>query len=106
LATALAGLSACNLRHARASGCAFYFSNPKKSKKISMLWNFFYQPQYIVVSQEHNPGQLFSFFLKNSVWRGRFLSKKVPEFCKLQRSVHRNRKYDLESHETRSGRAR
>jgi hypothetical protein len=76
LATALAGLSACNLRHARASGCAFYFSNPKKSKKISMLWNFFYQPQYIVVYREHNPGQLFSFFLKNSVWRGRFLSKK------------------------------
>ena len=65
-----------------------------------MLWNFFYQPQYIVVSQEHNPGQLFWFFLKNSAWRGRFLSKKVPEFCKLQRSVHRNRKYEFESPET------
>jgi hypothetical protein len=71
-----------------------------------MLWNFFNQPQYIVVFEEHNPGQLFSFFLKNSAWEGRFLSKKVPEFCKLHRSVRRNRKYDFESHESRSRRAR
>ncbi|MFM8717071.1 MAG: hypothetical protein ACKOF3_09885, partial [Spartobacteria bacterium] len=63
-----------------------------------MLWNYFCRPQYIVVFEEHNPGQLFWFFRKKSAWRGQFLSKKVPDFCNWHRTMRAQAK-------TRSGMA-